>query len=64
MSQKEFVDVQVEAGRGPLLSLLRFYLVGRDSVGAQILGLHHEEVAQLARVNPDLDEDILRSFGL
>lgn len=62
MSQKEFVDVQVEAGRGPLLSLLRFYLVGRDSVGAQILGLHHEEVAQLARVNPDLDEDNIAEF--
>ena len=62
MSQKEFVDVHVEAGRGPLLSLLRFYLVGRDSVGAQILGLHHEEVAQLARVNPDLDEDNIAEF--
>lgn len=61
-SQDEFLDFHVKAGRGPLFSLLGYYLLGRDSVGAQILGLHHDEVGRMATDTDDPGEANVAEF--
>ncbi|MCY3821917.1 MAG: NACHT domain-containing protein [Gammaproteobacteria bacterium] len=63
VSQGEFLEATVQGGGRRMLSALRYYLLGRDSVSAQIIGGHHQHIAQIVEDVGGADEPVANPEG-